>query len=1010
MRLIITFIFLSLFLAFGQEKQQYRFKQYDTQNGLTQNSINDIFQDSDGFIWAATQDGISRFDGYEFKQFKPVIKDAYSVSDNFIWSICEDSLGFLWFASRNGLNRMNRYTGQTIKLFRDTTLVNDYVRCIASVGSEIWVSYQNVIFRININNAFSKPAYQLDELKIPVKKETTSSFAQNIIQLSNGKVLLRNDNHLIIHSDNKKQSIPLLKTPSITVSNTDLKQDEKGRIWISDNSGIYYMTDEHSEIREFMPEIFSGKNCRKIAFDEKGYLWVATDSGVFVVNISEKQVSHVTHQTAITTSLSGNSIHSVYKDRQNNMWVGTANKGLNVYYPSIDRFKFLTREEGLNSEGIWSVCYTSKNELWVGTDEGVNIITLHPGKKITSEQFAVSGIRKIETHRELKGKVTRIAEDNKGRMWIGIRGKGVSVLSNNGKLIKHIDFQDKSPNFVTDIVFDSNDNAWITTIQGFFKVDNDLHLVKFKPPFSYFLCAYIDSEGLIWLGHNGGFYRFDPVSEKFEPYLYTPKSLNRSPGFNFITSFYEDKKGNLWSSTYGKGLDKFDRKSNLFTHYNERIGLSNYVCGNLAADKHGNFWISTNDGISCFNAKQETVKNYTVSNGLIFNEIATNSAHSNQWGELFFPTAKGLILFHPDSILQLKTQLSKPSITGVYINYEYSEINTVSPKKFTFSHEDKVISFEFSSFDFAAAENTVYAFKLSGIDPDWVYTASPKRTATYSTLPSGNYTFMLKAKLKNGEEWSETLTIDISISPPFWLTWWFIGLIILILILLILFFLRFSVRNKVKRQSEQLLVKEKIQRERVRISRDLHDNLGSSITYIISSLDRLVWQEKTEKKDLTNKMNELSDFARSTMSQLRETIWVIDNDSITLYDLKSRIIEYVALMTTDSGIKYAIKIPDIDISIDSNRTIHLYRIIQEAVNNSVKHSNAGKLEIYMDPTESYFELTISDNGTGFDFNKISANCMGLKNIHQRCKEIEGICTIDTEKNKGTTICIKFSVL
>lgn len=1008
--LYILSLLLVVFCAHAQERHQYRFKRIDVEDGLSQNSVNDILQDSDGYIWIATQEGLNRFDGYSFVHYKPDNTNPYSISDYFIWGLLEDHLGYLWFCSRNALNRMDRKTGKIIKIRIDDTELNQYAININIKKDKLQVLFGgNKSYSIDLNQPFSKPVNYVSKNDISCKK--TNLHAEKTLTVSDSFYIHKTSGKIVLEKNNKLSELNLEKPIGSIVMYSDLLVHDN-LIWIGDYNGLTYTDFYLNPLKKHLPGILSKRKCISLELDIDKKMWVGTDSGVYVIDTKNNTYSHVVNDDKNNLSIPSNSIQCIYKDRDDNIWIGTAGKGLCIYNPETDKFKFLGAENGIRSDMLRTVCYNSKNELWIGNTKGIEVITIKSGKQIGDEKFLVNSINNLFQFDESFGKASCIKEDTKGRMWLGIIGKGLFIIENKNNVIKSIDFKSEVSNYITDIVFDKGSNAWVTTYYGIFKIDDNFGITTLLPAttpsvkYTYFLSVYIDSKETIWFGHNHGFCKLEKGSSIFKQYLHKTNVDESSPSFNFITSFQEDKKGNLWIATYGGGINKFNLQTEKFIHFNTQNGLSNNICGGLIADNKNNLWIATNDGISFFDTRLNRFTNYNSNDGIIFKENSINGIAKNKYGELFFCTSKGLVVIDPEKIPGTeKITYKKPVISSIQVNYEKIEPETGNETYLPLKYTDKILSFEFTSLNYKNPEGVIYAFKMEGVNKDWVYTNYLKRTATYSTLPDGNYTFMVKAKANNSD-WSEPARIMVKIYPPFWKTWWFITLVIAMLVVLIYAVSKYFISKKIKEQMRQMEIKDNIQKERVRISRDLHDNVGASITYLISSLDNVHYQSQKGNID-PKKIDQLSDFARNTMRQLRDTIWVMDKDEIELNDFKSRLVEFSSLMMSSSEIKIQITAPETEYKLKPNIAINLYRIIQETINNTIKHANAKTITIKIDMQDK-FTLSIADDGTGFDTNNLNKAGYGIKNIMDRCKEIQATCKINSSLATGTSFEIEMA--
>jgi signal transduction histidine kinase len=340
-------------------------------------------------------------------------------------------------------------------------------------------------------------------------------------------------------------------------------------------------------------------------------------------------------------------------------------------------------------------------------------------------------------------------------------------------------------------------------------------------------------------------------------------------------------------------------------------------------------------------------------------------------------------------------------ITSIKVNYEEVEITDT----LRLEYDDRTVTFEFASPDFRNQDKIQYAFQLEGYDNEWHNVLASSRTASFTNLPFGSYSFKVRVRVGNAD-WQKTfLSIPVQAIPPFWLKPWFILLEVMAGIGLIVLIVRYYSQRKLRQQLREAETQKKIHVEKERISRDLHDNVGSHLTYIITSLDNMSYKiEKGEKNVPPDKISSLSDFSRSTMQQLRETIWAINKEHITLTELKEKIGEYSSRMASANNMSFHIGLTfTANRSIKPSHAINIYRVVQEAVNNSVKHSEAKSILISIQEEENgKIALQVKDNGKGMNATDASSGGYGLKNMQDRVKDMQGEILIDSDEN-GTKI-------
>ncbi len=1006
LKYILLLISLFLFLPDLATGQDYRFTHYDIEDGLSQNTVTDIFHDSEGYLWFGTQDGLNRFDGYEFSHYKHIRGDSASISDNYVWSITEDTFGNLWMCTRNGINRFDK-NSQSFTSFELS--VSSILSSIRIIDDVVWgVVNDGNIYRIPLNASPNILTNTIDDYLYTSLPEEFG-FLQSIINHSNfGKIVLSNKGIILLDEDSSNfiatgvESFPLRSQHSMMI---ETKNEE---LYVGTSEGLFVYNHQAKKLDLTYPEL--GFQIRSIEYGPRQKLWVATADGIKILDEESVHVTGITpfNETA-TQDLTSADIHVIYKDHNETLWIGVDNKGLYKYDPAQEQFKFISQNTGLQSPIVWSIKQLEEDEYWIGTSDGISKIKLKPGVSFTSNVFARENLEEIAPLNvpEIRNKrINVIFSDENNTHWIGTHGDGIYLLNQNNIVKKHITFENEEvySNQITSVV-NLDGEFWVTTFGGIFLVDADYNFkerLSLPEHFSqYFFEVIKDSEQNLWLGSNNGFYRYETETRSFT--LFPFSDTGKSPGFNFVNQIEENSDNTFWLATFGGGIDLFNPNSGTFKNYGEGEGLANNVVASIETDSKENVWIATNKGLSHFNLEHESFINFDSHNGIIFDEMAINASYQNEDGELFFGTANGLVIFNPDSISSPKN-ISAPVITKFEINYEDARQWQPGFESIRISPEDKVISFEFASLNQPNPHQMVYEFMVEGIDQYWIQTPASKRTATYSTLPYGENLFKVRVRNQFGVTSSETI-IKLDALRPFWLSWWFLLTIIILVFAIVAGSIRAYYIHRLRMRLRKHEITEKVHEERERISRDLHDTVGTQLTHIISSLDNITYQSNLDKEEKQT-LETLSDFARTTMQFLRETIWVINKNTIGIGEFIDRISDYTGKISSLENISISV----VDKTFSSYLlhqfiSMNLLRIIQEGIANSVKHSQATNLDIVFNEQANMFELTISDNGKGFEAIQQEGH-YGLKNIHSRIIELEGTFEVESSA-EGTTLHLCF---
>lgn len=1004
-------IFIFLFPFYGFCQGQYRFSHFTIKDGLPQNTVHCTFKDSEGYYWFGTQDGLCRYDGYSVKIFRHNRDDSATISDNFILAIAEDKFKNLWIGTRNGMNCFDRKTEK----FR-TIIVNEeektyYHNSIWFVSAE---DENSMVFR----NSFS----QL--VKIPVEEKKTEIIdSNNIILAISADIYCRQmaDTVTFYSAQGTRKLLTAHITDTSLYEITSLCQKPSGEILAGTGQGLFVLA-RNKPVQHFCPEL-KNKRINVLLYDSKGNLWAGTSSGLYIINEDRNSFpALLKHVAEDAGSLSGNSVQSIYEDPDGLIWVGTAEGGVNIYDPQKDVFRIFHRSTSVSLSGnpVYGI-YQEANELWLGTSSGLNHFVMENGnisglysgenKILKSEILAGNGSRSDSIGGNF---ITAIARDKNGSLWFGSQGNGISIYQPGIKKWEHLD-KKNSPlktNTIFHIMCASDGVMWISTNSGCYRYTpagtgyyppGRLDLLTMN--YGYIFSVYEDKGGNIWVGTTYGMARFNRNGKMVAEYFSSDSDKN-SLSYNMTTSFFEDSRGNFWVATLGGGLNLMNRDKGAFKAFTKKDGLANDVVYCILEDKNGKIWLSTNAGLSCFDIKKRHFTNYSEKDGAVSKEFIQNSAFITSGGELLFGSPEGMLAFHPGKI-NFQERKIPLVLTSLKINYE--ERNFFPGEEIELSPGDKTISFEFSAPDFRNQHQVFYSFMMEGFEKEWHDAPSNNRIASYTNLPFGEYTFRIRIRMGNNDWQQKQLSIKTRVIPPIWMKGWFIALEILLALSTIVLTVKYYSQRKLRKRLHEVEMLQKIHIEKERISRDLHDNVGSNLTYITTTLDNISHKIGRDEKELSrDKISSLSDFTRSTMQQLRETIWAINKESVLLSDFKDKVNEHLSkMLSNENNINYAVKLKGEDeVQLKPADAIHLFRIVQESVNNCIKHSGAKNISFEISGSKNKnVTVIISDDGKGFDKSLDVNGHYGLENMQARVREMGGTFELNSEIGKGTGIII-----
>lgn len=798
-------------LCFGafSQRQNMKFEHLDINSGLSQNHIMCILQDSRGFMWFGTRDGLNKYDGYEFTIYKNDVKDEYSISNNFITAMVEDANGVLWIATRGG--GVNRYDKEKDRFTRfknspadpasiSSDLVTGLVEDKETKGA-LWATTENG----GVN--YFEPAKKRFTRFMHNKNDANSLSDDNtrfVFQDSEHKIWVGTYNHGLNLLDRKTKKFTRFRhddrdTASLSYDNVRvIFEDSKRRLWIGTVGGGMDLFDRNTAtFRHFVSDIrnknsLSANVIAALEEDDEGNLWIGTENGgLDIYNPATGRFMHYQHDEIDNKSISHNSIYSIYKDADQNMWVGTFAGGVNIHNRDGNRFvhyRHTSEKNSLSHNNVLSITESSTGKLWIGTDGG-GLNLFDPVTKNFTHFGHVPGNKN-----SICGDyVLSVCEDGKGNVWVGTWGNGLTVFNPGTNKYTHYTNRRDDPGSLSNhnvwqIFRDRENNIWVGTYGGglnlydsvansFIRFDDNTSSIVMKQIYS----ITDDNNGNLLIGTDGGGLRvFNKRSRKFTTYIHeNGKNSVSDDRINFV---YGDRQQNFWLATMS-GLNYFDTKKKTFTVYKTEDGLPNNTIFGIMEDAAGNLWISTNRGISRFNTRTKAFKNYGPADGLQSYEFKGNSLCEAISGMMYFGGINGFNEFNPGSI---QTKNFEPPLVLTDFQVFNRKIliakgatdpsplrkDITETKQIILPYKSSVISFEFASLNYTVAEKKKYAYMLQGFDKDWNEIGT-NRTATYTNLDPGTYIFRVKGLNSEGQWSTRSVALRLIITPPFWMTWWF---------------------------------------------------------------------------------------------------------------------------------------------------------------------------------------------------------------------------------------------
>jgi len=883
MSFLLVIALMQIEYSFSQKNNLY-FEHYTIEDGLSQNSVFDIAQDSKGFIWIATETGLNRFDGYNFKVYNQEVRKKNSLISGYIKSIAIDKLDRIWIGAVSGFSCFNP-KDNTFYLFNNVenninSLSGNYINSVF-VDKEgfVWVGTE-----IGLNK--SKQAIGnnliLDAANIKFEYFKSGNKSNNISNNSVNCFFEDNEYNIWFGTERGLNKYDK-KTDKIyqyfySCNNNDeqkkinqitsIAQLNDSVLFIGSSGGFLSFNINTNLFHSFKNHPFYKKHklssaITRILKDSFGNFWIATyGKGLIFYNSNTLKFELHKKNNQDPNSLSGNFINSLFIDNSSTLFVGIYGNGFNttkISSYSIELFKEETSiANSLSDSHLKHVFCQDNNTIWLGTfSKGLEKFNPNT-KKFTHypfNQFSNKSVGVVFQH---------VRPENKNNIWIGTIGQGLLLFNHKtGEYLQYKKNENQnsiSSNKIYWLTKNNPDYLWIGTFghgldkldlkTGVFKNYNKTSEKSNNISNNFITFIDFDNDSILWITTwGGGLNSFNTKTEKFTHYNYSVEDTNTiSSDFCVTIHFDNNDKNILWVGT-STGLNKFNKKTGVFKTYSIKDGLPDLFINSIEEDDHGNLWISHVRGMSRFNKTTEEFINFTVKDGLQNNEFSSGVNEKLPDGRMIFGGIAGFNIFHPDSIKPNKCK-ANINITNFKIFYNDVEIkkkyngNVLLKKSIIYTdtiilnYKNNVISFEFVAHDYKNPENIKYAFKLKGFEHKWNFTNSDKRYATYTNLEHGTYYLQIKSTNASGIWNNNAKELVIIIDAPFWLTTWFK---ILSAIMFILFVIAIStIRTKVlKKQKENL---EKQVKERTTTIKQQKQTIESNYEEVLSQKEELKQQ------------------------------------------------------------------------------------------------------------------------------------------------------------------------
>ena len=964
-------------LSYAQSKNLI-FNNINIEQGISQSTIEDIFQDSEGYIWLGTNDGLNRYNGYEFKIYN---YEEYqnSISHNGITDITEDKYGNIWVNTVSGVNKINKKTEK----------ISNYT-----------------------------------EINGKIKEDSTTE----IIVTKDNNILVGTYEGLNIYNAKEDRFDIILEQKDGILSSCiySIDEDINGNIWIGTELGLNKLSKDFKVLETYTSE---SEIYNIFCDDENGFVWAGSDSsGLLKIDKNTKEVTQYINDIEDENSIPANQVGVIIRDSKGNLWVGTTN-GLARYNEKNDSFDVYKNKvydkNSLVYNDVRSIIEDREGVLWVGTYSGISIFDTE-----SSIKYYNAGLD--DGYLLSENMVHGIYEDDEGYLWVGSRTKGVNIIDRENNTSKSINMennnviQSNSINDITgykDFIFVATDAGvlkinkkentiqnynledgligenvkdifvcdknylWIGSTNGLnlLDIENDkiIDMTDYVDEGSYVRYVYQGQDGSYYIGflRDGGLGIIEPNSKETKYYKNIPNDKT-SISSNRIRYINEDSKGNIWIGT-SYGLNKYDPKTKVFKRYTTSDGIANNTIYGVLVDDNDNIWVSTNKGISQIDTKNNTVNNLSVTDGLQGNEFNGNAAFKSKSGELFFGGINGLNAFYPEDVNSINNK-SKVIFDGFKVNdKDYLDINGLK-----FDNNTENIKIKFFTPVYSSNKNISYEYELIGSNSSKATTK--ENYVIYNDLLPGKYTFKVRAVDSRGDI-SDSETIEFFIKYPFWMSpiACFIYLVIAILFIINnkykLKYLDRLVKSRTKELEEQMIKNEELYNNNIKIEENKNKylvnlshelrtplNVISSTNQLLLELskkdnikaDKLAYYIDISERNCNRLLNLVNNILDNTKLQSRmytlnlkevDIIYLVEETSLTLIDyIKSKSIELIID-------------PEVEEKIILCDDYEIERCIVNLVSNAAKFTpEGGNITITIKDLDDKVMISVLDTGVGIE--------------------------------------------
>ena len=993
-RAIALLLFFVFFTLQAVHAQKIFFKHYTVSDGLCANTIWDIEQDEQGYMWFGTKYGLSRFDGYTFKSFQHQKDVPGSLGNNFIRKIFKYDAKTFWIGTDEGIYIFNLET-EKFSLFQPLKkfFINDIIK---AKNGEIWIATKEMgVFCFNPKTKKVKTYSTSSTAKIASNEVTKllQDDASNIWigTYGNGIDVLNPQTNQI---KRYTTSSPQGKLSSNVI--LDLYKDTNGDIWIGTMAGGLNLWNKRSDsftiYQKSAKNSISDNIVRAIYEPKPGFICLGTEKGLNIFDLKNNRFTAYQNKNNDPFSINDDAVYNVFKDKEGGIWVGTYFGGLNYYHEGSSGFEFYYPsgvKNSLSGNAVSAFLESKPGQIWIGTEDGG--LNYFNATDKTFKKFPFSASQDTLSYHNIHA----LYKDKSSNIWIGMYTGGLNILNPaTGKIKRYksipSDQNTLSDNSVYAIDEDRQGRIWVSTISGLnlYNQEKDSFIrIKGKNlDKSCIYQVYQDEDFVVWIAtYDNGLIKMDK-NNQLTQYAYAKKPGAISS--NKVICMLDDGQGNLWLGTDGSGLNVLNKKTGKFKAFTEENWINSAVVYGIVKDNFGKMWFSTNNGVFEFDPKTKTKRSFGKWDNLQSQQYNYKAFYKDATGKLYFGGINGFNAFYPDQV-QSSSATPKVSFTNFQLFNKDLDLNDEnSPlahsinytNKVVLRHDQSVLSIEYASLSFIAPNKLQYAFKMEGFDDGWNNVGS-QRKATYTNLPAGEYSFKVKVIDDMGADIGQVSSIKIKILPPFYKTTWAYLLYLILFIFAAIWLRRFVIererkRNEIKLERLKNRSEQDFYKQKIEFFTAMAHEIRTPLSLIIAPLEKLLSRKETdsESMDQLQVMDENSDRLLTLVNQLLDfrriesDIFEIHPEPIELVYLVNSIRDRFSPIAIKRDLEFSVisHFQKLDIEADPEA---LMKILSNLLINAFKFAR-NKLEIKINELhsagngEKMISISVEDDGIG----------------------------------------------